>query len=168
MIPELPEGATRLTPDEAVEALVTGDHRDSADGSVAADAILVEALRTGAFIAIRMPDGELRFTAVGPVHGRAADLTQHAARDIRRVANQLRSGRERVVLGFAYSNAATAGEHFVLGKTELGCRDLAAARRQVVKALTMENNYERTEALATVLTLMADAYASVLRDRRLG
>jgi hypothetical protein len=62
--PQLPPGGRLLTADEAVDVLVTGDHPDSARGTIAFDAALVEALREGWLVACRMPDGQVAFTRV--------------------------------------------------------------------------------------------------------
>lgn len=57
-----PPGGQLLTADEAVEFLITGDHPDSAHGTLAFDAALIEALRAGWLTACRMPDGQIAFT----------------------------------------------------------------------------------------------------------
>ena len=59
-----PPGGRLLTADEAVDFLITGDHPDSARGTLAFDAALVEALRAGWLLACRMPDGQIAFTRV--------------------------------------------------------------------------------------------------------
>jgi hypothetical protein len=61
-----PPGGRLLTADEAVEILVTGNHPSSARGTLAFDAVLIQALREGWFVACRMPDGQVAFTPVDP------------------------------------------------------------------------------------------------------
>lgn len=58
----LPPDARWLTTDEAVEAIVTGDHPEAEAGSLEQDAALIELLRTGRVLASRLSDGRLAFT----------------------------------------------------------------------------------------------------------
>jgi hypothetical protein len=58
----LPPGARLLSAQEAVDALVSGDHPQTAQGSLAMDGGLIELLRQGHIIACRLPDGRLAFT----------------------------------------------------------------------------------------------------------
>lgn len=64
MTQAFPEGAIPLTVDEAVEAIVTGNHPEADRGSVLIDAALIEGLRSGEYIAARFLDGRLAFQAV--------------------------------------------------------------------------------------------------------
>ena len=57
-----PPGARLLSAQEAIDALVTGDHPDSSQGSLAMDGGLLELLRQGEVIACRLRDGRLAFT----------------------------------------------------------------------------------------------------------
>ncbi|MEV4511536.1 hypothetical protein AB0K00_21490 [Dactylosporangium sp. NPDC049525] len=59
--PDLPAGAQLLSVDEVVDALVTGDHADTATGTVALDAALIDALRAGLLVACRLSDGRIAF-----------------------------------------------------------------------------------------------------------
>lgn len=63
-LPPLPEGAKVMTADEAVEAIVTSDHPGADKGGVELDAGLVEAVRAGKIVAIRLADRQLAFTRV--------------------------------------------------------------------------------------------------------
>ena len=58
----LPPGARLLTADEAITAIVAGDHPQSDVGSLPLDAASIDALRLGVFVACRLPDGRLAFT----------------------------------------------------------------------------------------------------------
>jgi hypothetical protein len=58
----LPPGARLLTADEAITAIVTGDHPQSDVGSLPLDAAFIDALRLGVLVACRLPDGRLAFT----------------------------------------------------------------------------------------------------------
>jgi hypothetical protein len=58
----LPPGAQLLTADEAVEALVFGDHPEGKRGTLELDAALVEGLRQGWLLACRLPDGQIALT----------------------------------------------------------------------------------------------------------
>lgn len=58
----VPPGARPLSAQEAIDALVTGDHPESSQGSLDMDGGLLELLRQGAVIACRLPDGRLAFT----------------------------------------------------------------------------------------------------------
>lgn len=58
----LPPGARLLSAQEAVDALVSGDHPESPQGSLAIDGGLIELLRQGRIIACRLPDGRIAFT----------------------------------------------------------------------------------------------------------
>ena len=58
----LPPGARLLSAQEAVDALVSGDHPESARGDLAFDGRLIELLRQGHLIACRLPDGRIAFT----------------------------------------------------------------------------------------------------------
>lgn len=60
--PSVPEGATLLTADQAVEAIVQGDHPEAESGGVVMDASLVEAIRAGEIVCARLSDGRLAFT----------------------------------------------------------------------------------------------------------
>ena len=62
----LPPGATLLTADEAVEAVVTNDHPEAVLGSVQMDAGLVTLLRSGQVLAVRLADGRLGFALAPP------------------------------------------------------------------------------------------------------
>ena len=64
-LPDLPSGARPLTADEAVDKLVTGDHAGAITGSVALDAALIDALRTGLVVACQLPNGQIAFTRPG-------------------------------------------------------------------------------------------------------
>lgn len=59
----LPDGATHLTTDEAVEMVVTGNHPQSVDGNVITDAVVIELLRRDLAVAIRLADGTLGLSA---------------------------------------------------------------------------------------------------------
>lgn len=61
-LPGLPSGARLLSADDAVDKLVTGDHAGATTGSVALDATLIDAIRTGVVVACQLPDGQLAFT----------------------------------------------------------------------------------------------------------
>ncbi|MEV8504514.1 hypothetical protein AB0368_06735 [Actinoplanes sp. NPDC051475] len=63
-MPALPPGSRLLTADEAVEALITGDHGEAAPGTLELDAALVELLRSGQIVAARMPDQRIAFSPV--------------------------------------------------------------------------------------------------------
>jgi hypothetical protein len=65
--PGLPEGAVRLTVDEAVNAVLLSDHPEGDAGSVEIDTALISMLRRGDVWAIRLSDGRLAF-APNPVH----------------------------------------------------------------------------------------------------
>jgi hypothetical protein len=58
----LPPGARLLTADEAITAIITGDHPQSDVGSLPLDAAFIDALRLGVLVACRLPDGRLAFT----------------------------------------------------------------------------------------------------------
>jgi hypothetical protein len=58
----LPPGARLLSAQQAVEALVSGDHPEGSQGSLAMDGGLIELLRQGYLIACRRPDGRIAFT----------------------------------------------------------------------------------------------------------
>jgi hypothetical protein len=58
----LPPGATLLSADEAVNAIVTTDHPEAARGNVVMDTALVEMIRDGEIICVRLSDGRLAFT----------------------------------------------------------------------------------------------------------
>lgn len=58
----LPPGARPLSLQEAVDALVSGDHPESLHGGLALDDGLIELLRRGHIIACRLLDGRLAFT----------------------------------------------------------------------------------------------------------
>ena len=58
----LPPGARLLAVREAVDALVSGDHPEGSQGSLAVDGGLIELLRQGYLIACRLPDGRIAFT----------------------------------------------------------------------------------------------------------
>jgi hypothetical protein len=58
----LPPGARLLSAQEAVDALVSGDHPESPQGGLALDAGLIELLRQGHILACRLPDGRIAFT----------------------------------------------------------------------------------------------------------
>ncbi|CUU60892.1 hypothetical protein Ga0074812_14936 [Parafrankia irregularis] len=60
--PALPAGGRLLTPTEAAHLITTGDHPGAAQGSLAFNAALIEALHTGRIVAACMPDGTLTFT----------------------------------------------------------------------------------------------------------
>lgn len=62
MSAELPKGARQLTPDEAVEAIITGDHAHTQMGNIGLDAALIEGIRRGWFQVARLADGQLSFT----------------------------------------------------------------------------------------------------------
>ena len=62
----LPPGATLLTADEAVQAVVTNDHPEAVLGSVQMDTGLVTLLRSGQVLAVRLADGRLAFTLASP------------------------------------------------------------------------------------------------------
>jgi hypothetical protein len=62
----LPPGARLLTADEAITAIVTGDHPQSDVGSLPLDAAFIDALRLGVLVACRLPDGQLAFTLAAP------------------------------------------------------------------------------------------------------
>jgi hypothetical protein len=58
----LPPGARLLAVHQAVDALVSGDHPEDGQGSLAVDGGLIELLRQGYLIACRLPDGRISFT----------------------------------------------------------------------------------------------------------
>ena len=58
----LPPGARLLSVQQAVDALVSGDHPEGSQGSLAVDGGLIELLRQGYLIACRLPDGRIAFT----------------------------------------------------------------------------------------------------------
>jgi hypothetical protein len=58
----LPPGGQLLTADEAITAIVTGDHPQSDVGSLPLDAAVIDALRLGVLVACRLRDGRLAFT----------------------------------------------------------------------------------------------------------
>lgn len=58
----LPPGARLLSAQEAVDALVSGDHPESARGDLALDGRLIQLLRQGRLLACRLPDGRIAFT----------------------------------------------------------------------------------------------------------
>jgi hypothetical protein len=64
--PQAPPGGRLLSVDEAIEALVTGDHTASATGSLPLDGALIDLLRDGSIIACRTADGRLAFTRTAP------------------------------------------------------------------------------------------------------
>ena len=51
-----------LSPDEAIEAILTSDHPEGAAGSVEMDAGLIELIRGGLMSVCRFPDGRLAFS----------------------------------------------------------------------------------------------------------
>ena len=59
--PKLPDGATRLTTDEAIEAVLLSDHSEGDAGSVEIDTALINMLRRGDVWAIRLADNRLAF-----------------------------------------------------------------------------------------------------------
>jgi len=61
----LPEGARELTPAEAVEAIITGDHAHTQEGDIELDAAIIEGIRRGWFQVARLADGQLSFTRTG-------------------------------------------------------------------------------------------------------
>jgi hypothetical protein len=58
----LPPGARLLSAQEAVDALVSGDHPEGPQGGLALDAGLIELLGQGHILACRLPDGRIAFT----------------------------------------------------------------------------------------------------------
>jgi hypothetical protein len=61
-LPDLPPGARLLSPDEAVDLLVTGEHPDSDTGTVALDSALVDGIRSGLIVACQLANGQISFT----------------------------------------------------------------------------------------------------------
>ena len=59
-----PPGGRLLTPDEAIELIVTGDHPGSITGGVDLDLALIDLLRAGLVAACQFADGRLAFTPV--------------------------------------------------------------------------------------------------------
>ncbi|GAA3913895.1 hypothetical protein Aau02nite_63270 [Amorphoplanes auranticolor] len=57
----LPPGARLLSTQQAVDALVSGDHPQSRQGNLAIDAALIALLRQGRIIACRLIDGRIAF-----------------------------------------------------------------------------------------------------------
>ncbi|MCK9921301.1 hypothetical protein MXD61_05190 [Frankia sp. AgPm24] len=60
--PPLPPSAQLLTPDTAAHLITTGAHTHGQHGDLAIDLGLIDALRNGAILAVRLPDGTLAFT----------------------------------------------------------------------------------------------------------
>lgn len=61
---QLPEGSVQLTADQAAEAILTGDHPESLMGGVAMDCDLIDLIRLGLVIAVRLADGRLAFVSL--------------------------------------------------------------------------------------------------------
>ncbi len=64
-LPKLPHGAVLLSTDEAVWAIVSGDHLHAADGHILADVIIIDGLRSGLIAAIRLASHELAIVRMG-------------------------------------------------------------------------------------------------------
>jgi hypothetical protein len=58
----LPEGAVQLSEDEAVQAIVTGNHPGADRGNAEFDSAVVEMIRRGLVSVARLADGQLSFT----------------------------------------------------------------------------------------------------------
>lgn len=54
-------GIVVLTADQAIRAIERGDHPEAGQGSPSMDAGLIELLRSGHLIGMRLPDGRLAF-----------------------------------------------------------------------------------------------------------
>lgn len=61
-LPQLPPGARLLSADEAVDALVAGDHPSSRHGGLDLDGALIDGIRNGQILACRLADGQIAFT----------------------------------------------------------------------------------------------------------